>query len=179
MCPKITFHTIPYDKNNLEDIQIFYDLIKTEFGYSLVGIHDNKVCHVSFQDDDILNLDKLKANWPSASLIHDPEDVKVFAKKIFDGADGNIDVLLKGTDLQLSVWKQLTKIESGTTVSYERVAQLVGKPRAIRPVARAVATNKIAYLIPCHRVIKKNGDLHKYGSGPERKKMMLTYEHAI
>ncbi|KAI4454473.1 methylated-dna--protein-cysteine methyltransferase [Holotrichia oblita] len=179
MRANIKFHIISPSDKNPEEIQVYYDLIETQFGYSLFGIQDNKICHISFQDDDLLNLDKLKANWPNASLIHDPRGIKEIAKKVFDGAVGKIDVLLKGTNLQVSVWKELTKIIPGTTVSYERMAELVGKPRAIRPVARAVATNKIAYLIPCHRVIKKNGDIHKYGSGPERKKKMLSYENAI
>ncbi|KAK9681216.1 6-O-methylguanine DNA methyltransferase, DNA binding domain [Popillia japonica] len=179
MCANIKFHIISPTDKDPEEIQIYYDLIETEFGYSLFGIQDNKLCHISFQDDDVPNLEKLKVSWPNANLIHDPRGMKEIAKKVFDGADGKVDVLLKGTDLQVSVWKALTKIKSGTTVSYEKMAELVGKPRAIRPVARAVATNKIAYLIPCHRVIKKNGDIHKYGSGPERKKKMLSYEGAI
>lgn len=177
----ITFHTIPQPKNKtaLKDIRIYYDFIETEFGYSLIAIHDNKVCHISFQDDDTPNFDKLKTDWPSADLIHDPEGVKEFSNKIFEGVDGSIDVLLKGTDLQVDVWKELTKIDVGTTVSYETMAHLVKKPKAVRAVASAIARNRIAYLIPCHRVISKSGDIHKYGSGVERKKKMLLYEHAI
>ncbi len=83
---------------------------------------------------------------------------------------------LKGTALQMKVWKQLQKIPFSKTVSYSELAKLVGYPKAVRAVATAVGKNPVPILIPCHRVIRLNGEIGKYSGGPGIKKKLLDYE---
>lgn len=85
-------------------------------------------------------------------------------------------VIVCGTDLQIKVWKELLNIKMGETVTYSQIAEAVGNPKAVRAVGSAIGRNKIAYVIPCHRVINKGGAPQKYGWGPERKIQILNYE---
>lgn len=87
--------------------------------------------------------------------------------------------MLRGTELQCKVWKELTNIDVGMTTSYSKVAEAVGNPKAIRAVASAIAKNRIGYIIPCHRVIRKEGAPNKYRWGPERKVKILDYEATL
>ena len=83
-----------------------------------------------------------------------------------------------GTNFQINVWRALLKIPRGTIVSYTDIAGMIGKPEAVRAVSSAVARNPIAYLIPCHRVIRKYGALGGYRWGIARKKAMIAREAA-
>jgi O-6-methylguanine DNA methyltransferase len=83
---------------------------------------------------------------------------------------------LQGTPFQKQVWKALTKIQKGKTKTYSEVAQMIGKPTAVRAVASAIARNTIAILIPCHRVIRSDGTLGEYRWGKELKKKLLQNE---
>lgn len=85
-------------------------------------------------------------------------------------------LLLVGTEFQIQVWKTLLTIPHGTKVSYTAIAHMIGKPNACRAVARAIATNNIAYFIPCHRIIRISGDLGGYRWGKERKNLLLADE---
>jgi O-6-methylguanine DNA methyltransferase len=88
-------------------------------------------------------------------------------------------IILKGTSFQIRVWQAVLKIPRGQTATYQEIAHAIGSPRAVRVVANAVAHNKIAYLIPCHRVIRKNGSLGGYKWGIERKKELLKEENVF
>lgn len=85
-------------------------------------------------------------------------------------------LLLIGTEFQIKVWKKLLEVPLGKTVSYEDIAKQIWQPKAFRAVANAVGSNKIAYFIPCHRVIKKNKDICGYNWGKERKIVLLKSE---
>lgn len=91
----------------------------------------------------------------------------------------SLGIELDGTDFQRYVWQELMKIPYGTTVAYSQLAQKLGTIQAVRAVANAVAANKLAILIPCHRVIGKNGNLTGYRWGMERKKQLLELESMI
>jgi AraC family transcriptional regulator of adaptative response/methylated-DNA-[protein]-cysteine methyltransferase len=84
--------------------------------------------------------------------------------------------LLKGTNFQVNVWQALLVIPRGAVVSYQDVAAYIGQPNATRAVANAIAHNPIGYLIPCHRVIRKDGTIHGYQWGRERKQAILGWE---
>lgn len=88
-------------------------------------------------------------------------------------------LILEGTPFQTTVWQALLTIPAGTTISYQELAKMIGKPKAHRAVARAVATNTIAYFIPCHRVIRADGSLGGFRWGVERKKALLEYEKGL
>jgi AraC family transcriptional regulator of adaptative response/methylated-DNA-[protein]-cysteine methyltransferase len=114
----------------------------------------------------------------------EPGDSPVFARlraqldEYFAGARQEFDVPLdaRGTPFQMRVWTALRQIPCGTTTSYGRVAAAIGQPTAVRAVARANGDNRIAILIPCHRVIGADGQLVGYGGGLGRKKKLLDLE---
>jgi AraC family transcriptional regulator of adaptative response/methylated-DNA-[protein]-cysteine methyltransferase len=83
---------------------------------------------------------------------------------------------LRGTSFQMRVWKELQKIPLGKTATYEQIAQRIGSPTATRAVARACASNRVALAVPCHRVVRKGGDVSGYRWGVERKKKILARE---
>ncbi len=88
------------------------------------------------------------------------------------------NLLIKGTNFQINVWKALLNIPEGNVVSYQDIASLIGDPKAYRAVANAVAINPVAFLIPCHRVISKSGKIHQYRWGSARKKAIIGWEAA-
>jgi AraC family transcriptional regulator of adaptative response/methylated-DNA-[protein]-cysteine methyltransferase len=87
-----------------------------------------------------------------------------------------LNLLLKGTNFQIRVWEALLRIPPGEVTTYGRLAEGIGRPGSARPVGSAVGRNTIAYLIPCHRVIREDGGLGGYRWGEERKEAMLLYE---
>ncbi|KAK4877119.1 hypothetical protein RN001_009625 [Aquatica leii] len=158
--PHLNFITLsPEEYKHLEEFPITYGFVKSKFGPCLIGIQDKQLCYVAFYDEgkEKSIVGELKNDWPNCTIHQDDDAVKPFAKKIFDNNnDDELDVLLKGTDMQISVWKELINIKAGTTLDYGGVAKAIGKPKAVRAVATTVSKNKIAYLIPCHRVINKS-----------------------
>ncbi|XP_045469375.1 bifunctional transcriptional activator/DNA repair enzyme Ada isoform X2 [Harmonia axyridis] len=123
---------------------------------------------------EILNI---KTYWPAANFSEDNVKIDRMIKNIFDKHNSHeLNLKLTGTEFQVSVWKALINIGEGSTVCYEDVAKAIGKPKAVRAVASAVKNNKLAYLIPCHRVLSKNGGLNEYKWGVHRKLKLLTYE---
>jgi AraC family transcriptional regulator of adaptative response/methylated-DNA-[protein]-cysteine methyltransferase len=94
-----------------------------------------------------------------------------------DGS-GTLKLVLRGTPFQLKVWEALMRIPPGAVVSYERLAQHLGKPTAARAVAGAVALNPVSFIVPCHRVIRGTGIITGYRWGPDRKRALLAWEAA-
>ncbi|XP_019867572.1 regulatory protein ada [Aethina tumida] len=167
----------PEEFKKLTDFKIVYGTVDTPFGKCLIGLNQNRVCFSAFYDGKapVADISKL---FPNAELEENNEEVTKVAGKSFD-PENKVDVLLKGTDFEVNVWKQLTNLKKGSTYSYEHVAKALNNPKAIRAVARAVAKNNVSYLIPCHRVISKSGGLSKYKWGAERKLKILKHENAI
>lgn len=125
----------------------------------------------------------LKANWPGANLIEDEKMTARVAREVakkwpksFDGL--SVPVVLYGTEFQLKVWKELLKIQSGKTTTYEAVAKKIGKPSAVRAVGSAVGKNTVSIIVPCHRVINKSGSRVNYAWGPSVKLALLKGEKA-
>ena len=104
-----------------------------------------------------------------------------FIDRIFQPATGSLEklpVLIQGTNFQLKVWEALLSIPKGAVTTYQQIAQSIGHPAAVRAVGSAVGDNPIAYLIPCHRVIRKEGMLGEYRWGSLRKKALIGWEAA-
>ena len=150
------------------------------FGPVLVAATDRGVCHVAFVDDPREAMADLRDRWPAASLVADPDVVADVVARVFDprADDAPLSVLVSGTNLQVQVWQALLRIPAGTTVSYGTVATAIGRPEATRAVAGAVGANRLAVLIPCHRVLRSTGALSGYRWGPERKRRLLAMEAA-
>ncbi len=122
----------------------------------------------------------LRHRWPGATLIHAPDSTQGLVLRAFGGlgASGPPTLLLQGTNFQLKVWKALLEIAPGEVTSYGALARSIGAPSASRAVGAAVGANSIAFLIPCHRVIRGSGALGGYRWGTERKQAILAWEGA-
>lgn len=124
-------------------------------------------------------IETLRGRFPRASL--EPGDTNRWLSQVLDmveASDKALDLPLEiqGTAFQQQVWRALQTIPSGETKSYLEVAELVGRPAAVRAVAQACASNKVAVAIPCHRVVRKGGELSGYRWGIERKRKLLERE---
>ena len=165
-------------------IEITYGVHDSPFGDCLIATTPRGVCSVTFTSGD--GTDRatagLREQWAGASIEENPTRTAEVADRMFGATSradsGPLRVLLRGTNFQINVWKALLKIPSGAVASYEDLAAIAMVPGAPRAVGNAVGANPIAYLIPCHRVIRKSGEFGNYGGGPARKKAMLVWESA-
>jgi AraC family transcriptional regulator of adaptative response/methylated-DNA-[protein]-cysteine methyltransferase len=174
-------------------LTIHYGLSATPFGPALLGLTERGLCHLAFLDpSDLLGKEAIRAlegEWPNARLVEDPPRAEETAVVVFSplalsqglskGArPPSLSLLLKGTNFQIRVWEALLRIPPGAVATYGQMARALGRPGAARAVGSAVARNPIAYLIPCHRVIREEGVLGGYRWGPSRKKAILGWEAA-
>jgi AraC family transcriptional regulator of adaptative response/methylated-DNA-[protein]-cysteine methyltransferase len=153
----------------------------TPFGDATVAVTARGLCHVSFAGDDAPHgVERLAQDWPAARLVRDDRATAPVARAVFaplgGRARGPLALHLKGTNFQLRVWDALLRVPPGTAVSYAEVAAAIGAPRAVRAVGSAVGANPLAYLIPCHRVLRATGALGGYRWGVERKGAILAVE---
>jgi AraC family transcriptional regulator, regulatory protein of adaptative response / methylated-DNA-[protein]-cysteine methyltransferase len=161
-----------------------YGFHPTPFGGCLMVVTGRGISHLSFiaDDDRAVALTRVQQNWPKSTLSENRAETGFLVNRIFsfDHAHESrpFHLLLKGTNFQVNVWRALLSIPAGHVVSYEDIAAYIGRPMAFRAVANAVAANPVAYLIPCHRVIKKTGQIHQYRWGADRKKAILGWEAA-
>ncbi len=175
-------------------LEIAYGRHATPFGDCLLAATERGICALSFLDDCQEGEDHgwdaaqagLAAAWPQATLHEQPDRTQPLAARIFapqphdrpGEADRPLALLLKGTNFQLKVWEALLRIPPGSAATYAEVAQALGAPSAARAVGGAVGANAIAYLIPCHRVIRSSGALTGYRWGDTRKRALLGWEAA-
>jgi AraC family transcriptional regulator of adaptative response/methylated-DNA-[protein]-cysteine methyltransferase len=164
-------------------VTIRYGLHSTPFGTCLVATTDRGICHLSFvQSSEGDAIDGLVAEWKQARMIEDYRATAPLIEPIFtlrySNARKPLSVHLRGTNFQLKVWEALLQIPAGEVTTYGGLAARIGKPAAARAVGTAVGHNPIAVLIPCHRVIRKVGELGNYRYGALRKKALLAREFA-
>ncbi len=164
-----------------EGLSVHYTIVDSPIGRLLIGATGNGICAVCIGASDETVESALKEDYYAAVLYRNDHQMKNWAEefsKYFDGREfpRNLPIDVQATAFQRKVWQQIRSIPYGKTSSYSEVAEIIGKPRAIRAVANACATNHIALLIPCHRVVGKNGDLRGYKWGLKRKQTLLTRE---
>ncbi len=160
---------------------ISYGTHATPFGACVIALIDDAICYLAFTDDNYAVHDELKKRWKNYLLVENNNLTKNIVEQIFNQdykTKYYTKLQLRGTPFQIKVWEALRAIPYGTTTSYQDVAITIGKPTAIRAVARAIGSNNISWLIPCHRVIGKSGNLTGYRWRIERKKLMLTWEQS-
>lgn len=162
-------------------LDIDYGFHPTPFGECLLALTGRGICFLRFVDQDgrVSALQDLQAHWPQASLSENTPKTSQVMGDIFPLADkpgGRLNIYLSGTNFQIKVWEALLRIPYGKLVSYGQIASSLNLPGASRAVGQAVGNNPIAYLIPCHRVIRKMGVFGNYRYGPLRKKAMLGWE---
>ncbi len=168
-------------KNRGKGIQIKYNIINTPFGNALIAETDVGICRLSFLKENDKSEVILKKEFPEARLqFHLGKNGKL-VKQYFSNwqIPGQKIVLdLKGTPFQISVWKALLSIPPACFLAYNDVAKIINKPRAVRAVGTAIGQNPVAYLIPCHRVIRESGYIGNYRWGSVRKIAINGFESA-
>ena len=168
-------------KSHGKGISITYGISETPFGKALIGWTARGICYLAFCENDCLSQEKeLFAQWPGAVFVHKDTEAKKMSGQIFSEQQKNLKLhlLLNGTNFQIKVWEALLNIAPAELISYDTLAKLAGSPSALRAVGSAMAANKIAYLIPCHRVIRKEGSFGNYRWGNERKLAIHAWEAA-
>lgn len=166
-------------------IRIAYGFHETLFGLCLIGVTERGVCWLSFcqsDEDPLVELNKMKTHWNNSVFHQDQELTLSFATQIFQRDEvknqRKLNVLVKGTNFQVKVWEALLRIPSGNVTTYQDIASQIENPKALQAVGSAVGSNHIAYLIPCHRVIRKDGILGEYRWSSVRKKSIIGWEMA-
>jgi AraC family transcriptional regulator, regulatory protein of adaptative response / methylated-DNA-[protein]-cysteine methyltransferase len=154
---------------------------RCELGRLLVAATERGVCSVMLGDKPAALEQLLRQQFSAANVLPDPtgmaEQVKTILAAMSDhSVGGDIPLDVRATAFQARVWQALRQIPRGQTRSYAEVARAVGRPSAVRAVARACATNPVAIAVPCHRVIGSDGSLTGYRWGTERKKKLLAME---
>jgi len=157
-------------------------LAETPFGTCLIAVSPRGICHLSFVENESAALAELHTEWPKAKLKRDHPAAAKTAGKIFQcrarpDAGEPLRALVRGTPFQVRVWRALLQVPTGSLTSYGRLANGLGQPTAPRAVGAAVGQNPLAYLIPCHRVIRETGVIGNYHWGPIRKRAMLAWEN--
>lgn len=164
-------------------IEIRYTVLATELGKLLIATTQRGVCSVRFGENDAALLRELKNDFEAAVIHRDDEGLKPLAGEVvqlLSGATAAPDIALdiQGTAFQQLVWQALRRIPAGETRSYAEVASAIGRPKAVRAVANACASNPVAVVVPCHRVVQKNGSMAGYRWGVKRKAALLEREAA-
>jgi AraC family transcriptional regulator of adaptative response/methylated-DNA-[protein]-cysteine methyltransferase len=160
-----------------------YGFVPSPFGHCLIAESPRGLCHLSFLSDrsETAATTRLLDDWPSAHLHRDDMAVATFGRRIFSKTAFTspalpLRVFVAGTDFQVRVWRALLQIPPGQVATYGRLAAAIGRPAATRAVGTAVGRNPLAWLIPCHRVIRQTGALGGYRWGTVRKRAMLVWE---
>ena len=167
-----------------DGVQIDFGFANTPFGLMLAGCTARGVCHLAFVDGaaQASARAELQQHWPAAELKWNPEAIAALANRIWPPAGpparagSPIKVWVRGTAFQLQVWRALLALGTSERTSYGALAEVIGQPRAARAVGTAVGANPVAWLIPCHRVLRSSGELGGYHWGVERKRTMLAWE---
>ncbi len=162
-------------------MKINYTITDCELGKMLVARTEKGICAVTFGDDKEFLRERLIEEYPNAEIQKDDSNLKEYVEAILQNLAGNnkrivLPIDVQATAFQMQVWDALRKIPYGETISYKQIAESLGNPKAVRAVARACATNKVAVVIPCHRVVGSNGSLSGYRWGIERKQKLIDTE---
>lgn len=168
-------------------LTIRYGIHPSPFGKCLIAATERGICHLGFVQTSEGNvIDNLVAVWKAAKMIEDYKATAPLVARIFSGLNPQkalpdqpqqpLKLHLRGTNFQIKVWEALLTIPTGAVTTYEHIAAQIGNPNALRAVGTAVGHNPIAYLVPCHRVIRKSGEFGNYFYGSARKKVILARE---
>jgi AraC family transcriptional regulator of adaptative response/methylated-DNA-[protein]-cysteine methyltransferase len=165
-----------------EGLTISYGFHPCPFGMALVMVTPRGLAGLALADagKERKALSDMRSRWPKAKYVEDFAATAPTARRIFDAAlwrkDQPLRVVLIGTDFEVRVWEKLLDIPMGRLETYSGIARKVGDPKAARAVGSAVGKNPISFVVPCHRVVGKNGDITGYHWGITRKRAMLGWE---
>ena len=168
-----------------EGLTITYGFHPCPFGMALVMNTPRGLAGLALADagKERASLRDMRTRWPRAKYVEDYAATAATARRIFDSAtwkpDQPLRVVLIGTDFEIRVWEKLLTIPMGKLTTYSDLARSAGAPKAARAVGAAVGKNPISFVVPCHRVVGKNGDITGYHWGISRKRAMLGWEAGV
>lgn len=173
-------------KKGGKNLNINYSFSETPFGDVIVASTNKGICYLAFIESNEQGLDELKQQFPNAGYQEKADDIQQGSlflfqhdwSKLDDSKLHKLKIHLKGTDFQLKVWQALLSIPQGGLATYGEIARRINQPTASRAVGTAIASNPIAYLIPCHRIIQSSGNTGGYRWNPIRKKAIIGWEAA-
>ena len=166
-----------------KNMKIGYAIAKSSLGKILVGATERGISAVYLGDGDAKLVQELREEYPRAEILAAGDSFERWVKEIVQRVEGNpprleLPLDLQATAFQRRVWQELQRIPRGSTRTYTQVAKALGRPKAVRAVARACATNPVSIVVPCHRVIREDGSLAGYRWGLSRKEQLLAQERA-
>jgi AraC family transcriptional regulator of adaptative response/methylated-DNA-[protein]-cysteine methyltransferase len=164
-------------------LTIEYGVHDTPFGKAFVAVTHRGICNLAFPAETNIaqQLSKLSADWPHAVLVENPQRTRAILQALFGhqkSSAGPLSLYVRGTNFQVNVWRALLRIPPAGVASYRQVAEAMGRPSSARAVGLANAANPVAFIIPCHRVIRQCGELGGYHWGETRKHAMHAWETA-
>lgn len=168
-----------------EGIIIRWAFHPSPFGSALVMATDRGLAGLAFADPgaELSALADMKMRWPRAAYVEDKGMTTAYARRVFDRTTWQYDqplrVVMIGSDFEIRVWETLLKLPIGKATTYSDIAAHIGKPKAARAVGAAVGKNPISFVVPCHRVLGKGGDLRGYHWGLTRKRAILGWEAGV
>ena len=167
-------------KQNGAQLVIRYGFHVTSFGLALVLLTERGICGLRFLEPDEQEraLGEAKREWLASRFLLDSEATRQALDRATTGSSGQQALLVRGSRLQIQVWRALLTIPPGRLVSYGALANSLGYPRAGRAIGTAIGANPVAMLIPCHRVLRANGEITGYRWGSERKAALIGWEAA-
>lgn len=169
-------------KTGGEGLTIRYGFHPSPFGLALIMATDRGLAGLAFGDpgEEQKAMADMMSRWPKANYVEDREGTGAIAHRVFDPkqwrAERPLRVILIGTDFQVRIWETLLSIPLGCAVTYSDIATKIQNPAACRAVGAAVGRNPISFVVPCHRVVGKSGELTGYHWGITRKRAMLGWE---
>jgi AraC family transcriptional regulator of adaptative response/methylated-DNA-[protein]-cysteine methyltransferase len=169
-------------KTGGDGLTVYYGFHPAMFGTALVMATDRGLCGLAFADpgEEKAAIADMRGRWPRATYVEDSAHTAPLCARIFDKKlwreDRPLRVVLIGTDFEVRVWETLLRIPMGRATTYSDIANNIGRPKAPRAVGAAVGKNPISFVVPCHRVIGKSGELTGYHWGLTRKRAMLGWE---
>ena len=168
-------------KRGAAGLVLRYSFAPSPFGTVALASTAKGLCYMAFENDQSRALHDLRRQFPNATYRRETDDVQRRALRMFTDDWQHLDTVklhLVGTPFQLKVWESLLKIPWGAVATYGDIAQAIGSPGSARAVGSAVGKNPVAFLIPCHRVIRSSGTLGEYAWDPARKSAMIGWEAA-
>lgn len=157
-------------------LDIVYCTENSPFGKVFIAQTKIGICSIDFIDDEKDMQRLLEKKYPFASIKKKPVSTSLFQTFFDETVQQNIVLHLNGSPFQLKVWEALLKIPSSSLVSYKTIATAIGKPNASRAVGTAIGKNDVAFLIPCHRVIRRSGEIGDYKWNTQQKKVLIAWE---
>jgi AraC family transcriptional regulator of adaptative response/methylated-DNA-[protein]-cysteine methyltransferase len=159
-------------------LEIGFGVADSPFGNVLIAWTGRGICHVGFIEAQSDATQSFSECWSRACRRRDDDEAGRWSRSIFNSTltRGRLPLVMRGTSFQLKVWEALIKTNPGDVLSYGQLSRRAGEPRAARAVGAALAANSIAYLIPCHRVIRESGVIGDFRWGSERKVAMQAWE---